>query len=98
MGRMNRRSFFKSTLASAAAVTIAGTKSSGRVLGANDTIRLAVCGLNSRGGDHIAGFGKLPGVSITPLVDPDTRGVAKRQKQLRDMKMPEDRKSVWYGK
>ena len=50
MARLTRRTFLKNTLAAAATVTIAGTKSSGRVLGANDTIRVGVAGLNGRGG------------------------------------------------
>ena len=37
MTRLTRRTFLKNTLATAATVTIAGTKSSGKVLGANDT-------------------------------------------------------------
>ena len=41
MARLTRRSFFKHTLATAATVTVAGTKSSGKVLGANDTVRAA---------------------------------------------------------
>ena len=88
MNRISRRSFVKASVAGAVA-TIAGTKASGRVLGANDTIRLAVCGLNGRGGDHVKEFATMPGVSIAYLVDPDTRTFAKRQKQLRDLKCSE---------
>lgn len=90
MPRSDRRGFLKSSLAGAA-VVVAGTKSSGRVLGANDAVRLAVCGLNGRGGDHIKEFARMPGVRVTHLVDPDTRVFAKRQKQLRDLKQPEAR-------
>ena len=56
-----------------AGFAIGGTKSSGRVIGANDTIHLAVAGLNGRGGAHVGEFVKIPGVEITYLVDPDTR-------------------------
>jgi predicted dehydrogenase len=84
MARLTRRSFLKSTLAGAATVTVAGTKSSGKVLGANDTVRLAVAGLNGRGGDHVKEFGNLKTVEIVYLVDPDKRVYEKRQKQLRD--------------
>lgn len=78
---INRRSFLKHTLAAAATVTIAGTKSSGRVLGANDTIRVGIAGINSRGGAHVSGFGDVPGVEIAYLIDPDTRTFAGRVKQ-----------------
>lgn len=88
MARVTRRSFLQTTLAGAT-IAISGTKSSGRVIGANDTVRLAIAGLNGRGGDHIKGFAPLPGVAITHLVDPDSRIFAKRQKQLTDLKKPE---------
>ena len=46
MSRVSRRKFLQTTLAAAATVTIGGTKSSGRVMGANDRVRIAVAGLN----------------------------------------------------
>src|SRR5581483_6410642 len=76
--RSTRRSFLKTTLATAATVTVAGTKSSARVLGANDTIRIAVAGLNGRGGSHVDAFGKMDKVEIAYLVDPDQRTYKKR--------------------
>ena len=78
MPRQTRRTFLKSTLATAATVTIAGTKSSGKVLGANDTVRIAVAGLNGRGGSHVDAYSKMKGVQIAYLVDPDTRTYQKR--------------------
>ncbi|MFO0825183.1 MAG: Gfo/Idh/MocA family oxidoreductase [Gemmataceae bacterium] len=73
MSRLNRRSFIKHTLATAATVTIAGTKSSGKVLGANDTIRIAVAGLNGRGSAHTGAYFGMKNVQVAYLVDPDTR-------------------------
>src|SRR5262245_17081410 len=73
MTRQTRRDFLKTTLAAAATVTIAGTKSSGMVLGANDVIRVGIAGLNGRGGAHISAFGGMQGVQIAYLIDPDTR-------------------------
>jgi predicted dehydrogenase len=72
----------KSTLAAAASITIAGTKSSGRVLGANDTIRIAVAGLNGRGGSHVDAWTKMKGVEIAYLIDPDSRTYEKRLTQV----------------
>jgi predicted dehydrogenase len=43
----------------------------GRVLGANDRIRLAVVGVRGRGGDHIEGFSKISGVEVAALCDID---------------------------
>jgi predicted dehydrogenase len=73
MSRINRRSFLKSSSVVAAGFTIAGTKASGRVLGANDTIRVGVAGLNGRGSEHVDQFSQMKGVQITYLIDPDKR-------------------------
>src|SRR5437868_4964896 len=89
MTLQSRRTFLKSTLAAAASVTIAGTKSSGKVLGANDTIRIAVAGLNGRGGSHVGEFGKMKNVEIVYLVDPDKRTYQKRLDQLNKLGRPE---------
>jgi predicted dehydrogenase len=82
MRRLHRRSFLKSTLATAATVTVAGTKSSGKVLGANDTILLGVAGLNGRGGSHVGEFSKMEKVRIAYLIDPDTRTYKKHLASL----------------
>src|SRR5262249_37553074 len=81
MARSTRRDFLKTTLATAATITIAGTKSSGQVVGANDRIRIGVAGLNGRGGAHVPGFAGLPNVQVTYLIDPDTRTYAARLRQ-----------------
>ena len=83
--QLSRRQFMNRSLAAAgvgASFAIGGTKSSGRIIGANDTIRLAVAGLNGRGGSHVGEFVKMPGVEITYLVDPDTRTYQKRLEQI----------------
>jgi len=83
MARQSRRQFLGQSLAFAGAgFAIGGTKSSGRVIGANDTIRLGVVGLNGRGGSHVDEFSKIPGVEVTYLVDPDPTTHDKRAKQL----------------
>jgi predicted dehydrogenase len=89
MARLSRRSFIKHTLATAATVTIAGTKSSGRVLGANDTIRIAVAGLNGRGGEHVKEYAGMKNVEVVYLVDPHQGTYKGRQKQLTDAKHQE---------
>jgi hypothetical protein len=73
---LTRREFVGAGLA-AASFWISGTKTSGRVLGANDRVRVAIAGLNGRGGAHISAFLALPGVEIAYLIDPDTRTFAK---------------------
>ena len=85
MSHLSRRQFMNRSLAAAgvgAAFAISGTKSSGRIIGANDTVRVAIAGLNGRGGEHVGQFVKMPGVAITYLVDPDTRTYQKRLDQI----------------
>jgi predicted dehydrogenase len=83
MPGLHRRQFLK-TLAAAATVTIAGTKSTGRVLGANEVIRLGVAGINGRGRAHIGAFAPMNGVQVTYLIDPDARLHASRAQQVHD--------------
>ena len=75
MSRHTRRTFLKhATVAGVATTfTIAGTKASGRVLGANETVRVGVAGINGRGGAHIGAFAGMDKVQVTHLIDPDTR-------------------------
>lgn len=68
---MQRRTFL---LAGAAA---AGGKLSGQN-SPNDTIRVAVLGVNGRGRDHIEGFQKLKNVEVAVLCDPDRNLAASR--------------------
>ena len=77
MSLSTRRSFLQRT-ARAAAFVIAGTKASGRVLGANDRVRAAVAGINGRGQAHIQCYGEMRDVEIAYLVDPDSRLFASR--------------------
>ena len=70
MTRLDRRQFGKAALAVAATITIAGTKSSGKVLGANDTVRVAIAGLNGRGSAHVGGYVSQKGVEILTWLIP----------------------------
>jgi predicted dehydrogenase len=83
---LNRRQFINQSLAAAgvgAGFAIGGTKSSGRVLGANETVHIAVAGLNGRGAEHVSQWASMyPDTEITFLVDPDTRTFAKRLDQI----------------
>ncbi|NLF71466.1 MAG: Gfo/Idh/MocA family oxidoreductase [Candidatus Anammoximicrobium sp.] len=80
MFRQHRRDFLKraATGGIAAAFAISGTKASGRVLGANDRVRIAVAGVNGRGQQHITAYGEMRDVEIAWLVDPDSRLFASR--------------------
>lgn len=84
---VSRRRFLKTTAAASAVFStfaISGTKASGRILGANDAVRLAVAGVNGRGQDHIKGFSKADNVEIVYLVDPDSRLYDSRSKLVEE--------------
>jgi predicted dehydrogenase len=84
MARMTRRKFLNSSLAAmGAGFAIGGTKSSGRVLGANDAVRVGIAGLHGRGAAHVDEYLGLDGVQITYLIDPDTRTFASRLKKIK---------------
>jgi predicted dehydrogenase len=61
-----------------AAVASTAAKAADSVLGANDTIRVAVLGVHGRGQSHIHGLQPLDNVEVTTLVDPDLEVAGKR--------------------
>ncbi len=73
MNHPTRRDFLKSATAAglAASFTIAGTKASARVLGANERLRMAVCGMGGRGQSHAGSFSGMKDVELVYVVDPD---------------------------
>src|SRR5580698_9328926 len=42
-----------------------------RVFGANDRVRVAICGLHGRGKDHLAAYSRLSNVEVAALCDVD---------------------------
>jgi predicted dehydrogenase len=71
MERFSRRAFMKSSLAAGVGLTLASPFS--RVRGANNTVRVAVVGINGRGGSHISGFEEIDGVQVAALCDVDSK-------------------------
>jgi predicted dehydrogenase len=67
---MDRRDFLKTT-GKAVTMGAATLALGGKVLGANDRVRVAICGVRGRGKDHIHGFAGVPGVEIAALCDVD---------------------------
>jgi predicted dehydrogenase len=86
MAGISRRRFIQKSAAASTAFglfTIAGTKASGRVLGANDAIRVGIAGISGRGRSHIGAFAhelKDKNVQVTHLIDPDSRLFESRKK------------------
>ena len=76
----------KSVLVAGLASTFAIDKSvaDGKILGANDRIRMAVAGVNGRGQSHVDAYGKMENVQVVCLVEPDSKVQEKVQKIVQD--------------
>ena len=77
---MERRTFMKS--AAGAAVASSAFAAGGRVIGANDKIRVAVLGVNGRGQSHMYGLQPIDNVEVTTFVDPDLSIAGKRASEF----------------
>lgn len=98
--RNTRREFLEQSLIAATLAATGGLggvaqagepRVAGRRVGPNETIRLAVLGVNGRGKSHIEGFGRMQDVAVTVLCDPDLNVVAPAAKILTDMGRPAPR-------
>ena len=108
MSSLSRRKFVQASAAASTAFslfTIAGTKASGKVIGANDTVRIGVAGCGGRGSSHVSEWTSQEKVHVTHLIDPDTaqsaskaNAVEKRQqvkpKQVQDIRQALDDKEL----
>src|SRR6516165_3187987 len=77
-----RRDFLKTAATAGAAGVLSGLTfltRPDRVFGANDRVRVAVCGLRGRGKDHIDAFQRVPNVEIAALCDIDESVLNKRR-------------------
>src|SRR6195256_1236443 len=82
---VTRRDFLKTAAATASARALSGVTfvtRPERVFGANDRVRVAVCGLNSRGKDHLGAFSHVPNVEIAALCDVDDTVLNKRRAEV----------------
>jgi predicted dehydrogenase len=76
---MNRRQFLKNSALATASFSLAPglaraqpAATNVRLVGANDDIRVAVVGLNSRGKNHLDNFAKQKGVRVVAICDVDS--------------------------
>jgi predicted dehydrogenase len=84
----NRRDFLKTGAGIAA---LAGVIHPEKVLGANDRVRLAVCGIRGRGMDHVKRFSKVPGVEIAAVCDIDENVLGTRLGDIERLDLPRPR-------
>ena len=82
MAKTSRREFLKHSLAAGTAIAVCGAKSSARVAGANNRLRIAVAGVNGRGGSHIGGWSGQDNVEIAYLIDPDRKALERKLKDV----------------
>jgi predicted dehydrogenase len=88
MSRLNasRRDFLKITGAGVATTALTASASSyAGILGANDRVRVAVCGVRGRGNDHIHGFSRVPGTELAALCDIDENVTQQRLLEIEKM-------------
>ena len=70
--KASRRDFLKITGAGVASTALGVTASSyASIMGANDRVRVGICGVRGRGNDHIHGFSRVAGTEIAALCDVD---------------------------
>ena len=82
---LSRRDFIKSALMGVAAVSVGSQfkayaiDPSGKIIGANDRIRIGIIGVNGRGKGIASGMSKLNDCEITYICDVDSRAIEKCQ-------------------
>ena len=90
---IERREFLKTTgkaiTAGAAALALGG-----KILGANDRVRVAICGVRGRGTDHIKGFPRVPGTEIAALCDVDENILNQRLGDVEKLGLPKPKSYV----
>jgi len=87
--RASRRNFLKIASAGVAS-TAFGASASGyaKIMGANDRVRIAICGVRGRGNDHIHGFSHVPGTEIAALCDVDESVSNRRLGEIEKLGLP----------
>ncbi len=91
----SRREFLRTGLESAAGVAafsgITFLTHPRRVFGANDRVRVAVCGVHGRGMDHVAGFHGLKNTEVAAVCDVDENILAQRLAEIEKKGIPKPR-------
>src|SRR5688572_30834349 len=71
--RMSRRRFLGTSAASAGTALMLSSTAARRVFGANEEIRMAVVGVNGRGGSHTGQLSKISGSRLAAICDADQK-------------------------
>lgn len=88
MSKINRRAFMASSLVAGAAFAGYGCSATprptGRILGANNRLRIAVAGVNGQGAGHINGWLGQENVEVAYLIDPDKQVLEQRLAMVKE--------------
>ena len=84
---IDRRDFLKTT-GKALTVSAATLALGGKILGANDRVRVGICGVRGRGHDHIKGFANVPNAEIAALCDVDETVLGQRLGDVQKLGKP----------
>ncbi len=86
---LNRRDFISGGATGVAAMqAIRLAAAPERVLGANERVRVAICGLHGRGNDHLENYAKIQNVQIAALCDVDENVLRMRLGEMEKMGLP----------
>src|SRR5208282_5460905 len=90
---IERRDFLKTTgkVITVGAATLA---LGGKILGANDRVRVAICGVRGRGNDHIHGFSRVSRAEIVAICDVDENVSSQRIAEIEKMGLPKPKSYV----
>src|SRR5437867_933661 len=93
--KASRRDFLTLTSAGVASTALGVTASSyAKIMGANDRVRVAVCGVRGRGKDHIYGFSRVPLTEIAALCDVDESVLNQRLGDVEKLGVPKPKSYV----
>ena len=90
---IERRDFLKTT-GKAITIGAASLALGGKILGANDRVRVAICGLRGRGNNHIHGFARVPGTELAALCDVDDSVMNMRLGTVEKLGLPKPKSYV----
>src|SRR5271168_3014956 len=91
----SRRDFLKLTSAGVATTALSSTAASyANILGANDRVRVGICGVRGRGNDHIHGFAKVAGTELAALCDVDENVSRQRSGEIVQRGLPKPKTCV----
>jgi predicted dehydrogenase len=88
---VSRRKFFREGTQSGAALALGGISLLARperVFGANDRVRVAVCGIRGQGFEHVEQYSRLPNVEVAAVCDVDENIIRERLGHMDLMDLP----------